>query len=46
MNFIHVSTTNDYVSFDLIGTNVKIQLKEIYLSENGKILDKLSPRIQ
>jgi hypothetical protein len=47
MNFIHVFAANDFLSFDWIGTNEKIQLKVIYLLENnGNFLDRLSSRIQ
>jgi hypothetical protein len=35
MNFIHVSTANDYVSFDWIGTNEKIQLKEWFIYQKN-----------
>jgi hypothetical protein len=30
-SFIYISAANDYVSFDWIGTNEKIQLKEWFI---------------
>jgi hypothetical protein len=33
MNFIHVSAANDYLPFDWIGTNEKMELKVIHWSE-------------